>query len=135
MCSWEGGFLVVQDQPQGWILEAAQFHGPNVVSCEVITNGKRTQIISAYILPSTLEHLPDLKEALTCFQDQDPIFIGEISNDIGKSQNPFSQQVADLLVGFSLMDLLLHFQKRWQYQHMTMWPQLIQGRLMWEIIH
>ena len=61
--------MLFWDGPQGCSVEATQFHGTNVVSCEVITDGKRTPIIGAYLPPSTLDHLPDLEEALSCFWD------------------------------------------------------------------
>ena len=65
----QGGVcLVVRDQPQGWIVEATTFHGPNRVSCKVITDGKHTLIIGVYLSPSTFEHLQDWEEALTRFR-------------------------------------------------------------------
>ena len=82
-----------------------------VVSYKVIADGKRTPIIGSYLPPSTLGHLPDLEEARTRFWDQDPIVIGNLSADIVKSQNSRSQQVADLLMEFSMMELLLHFRQ------------------------
>ena len=57
----QGGVsLVVQDQPKGWIVESVQFHGPNVVICEVVASNKQTLLIGAYLPPSTIEHLPEL---------------------------------------------------------------------------
>ena len=102
-----GVCLVIQDWPQGWSVYSTRFHGPNVVSYKVITNRKRTPIIGAYLLPSTLEHLPDLEEALTLFLYQDPILVGDISANIGQSQNPRNQQVVDLLIarGLGLADI------------------------------
>ena len=111
----QGGVcLVVQDQPQGWSIDVARFHGTNVVSCKVITEVQCNLIIGAYLLPYTLEHLLELEEALACFQDQYPIVIGYLSANIGKPQNPRSQQIADLITKSGLMDLLHHFQQRWK---------------------
>ena len=58
--------------------------------------------------PSTLEHFPDIEEALARFWDQDPIVLGYLKSNIGKYQNPHSQQVADTLMGIELVDLLWH---------------------------
>ena len=58
--------MLFWDGPQGCSVEATQFHGTNVVSCEVIP-GKRTLLIGAYLPPSTLDHLTDLAEALKHF--------------------------------------------------------------------
>ena len=82
------------------------FHRPNVVICNVIT-GKCNLSIRAYLSPSTLEHLPDLLEALTCFHDQYPILLGGLNNNI-QSENPCSQQVSELLVEFRLVYLCHH---------------------------
>ena len=45
-----------------------RFHVPNVESCNVITI-KMTPLIGAYVPPTTLEHLLELVEELTHFQD------------------------------------------------------------------
>ena len=55
----QGGVgLVVREWLQGWSVESTRFHGPNVVSCEVISGGKQNPLVRAYLLLSTLEHLP-----------------------------------------------------------------------------
>ena len=56
--------------------------------------------------PYTLEHLPDLEEALARFQYQDPIVLGDLNSDIIQAQNPCSQHPADLLMGFGLVYLI-----------------------------
>ena len=59
----QGGVgLVVREN--GWSVNFTQFHGSNVVSCEVVTSGKRTPIIGAYLPPSAMDHLTDLGEDL-----------------------------------------------------------------------
>ena len=74
----QGGVeLVVQYQPKGWSVELTRFQSPNMVSYEVATNIKRTLIISAYLPPSTLEHSPELQEALTRLRDQATILLGD----------------------------------------------------------
>ena len=89
-----------------------------------------TLIIGACLPPYTLDHLLYLKEALTLFQDQDPMVLRDLRADIGQSQNPRSHQVADLLMDFRQMDLLHHFRQRGRFWHMNTWYQMIQGRLM-----
>ena len=57
----QGGVcLFIQYQTQGWNIESICFRGKNAVRCEVVTDRKRTPIIGAYLLPSTLDHLQDL---------------------------------------------------------------------------
>ena len=59
-----------------------------MVICEVITD-KKTPLTGTYLPPSTLEHLTDLEEALTHFQNQEPIVLGDLNTNI-QSQNPRS---------------------------------------------
>ena len=103
-----GVCLVVRDQLQVWSVESTRFHRPNVVSCEVITDRKRTPIFGKDLPPSTLQNLQYLEEALPHFRDKYPIVKGDLSADISKSQNPRSHKVADLLMRFELMELILH---------------------------
>ena len=72
------------------------FHGPNVVTCEVITR-KWTLLIGAYLPNSALEHLPDLAEALTCFWKQETIMLGDLNDDI-QDQNYRIQQVTEQMM-------------------------------------
>ena len=58
--------------------------------------------------------------------------IEDLRVDIGKPQNPHIQKVADILMGFGLMDLLIHFHKCWRYRHMKTWTWVIQVRVMRE---
>ena len=91
--------MIVQDQSQVWSIDLTRFHGPNVAICEVVTS-KRTQLIGAHPPLSTLEHLPDLAEALTKFYHQNPILLGDLN-----AHNSFSHQAIDMLMEFGLMDL------------------------------
>ena len=68
-----------------------------MVSCEIVTWLTRNPLVGAYLLPSTLEHLPDVKEALQWFKGQDIIFLGDINVDLDDAQSLQSQRVADLL--------------------------------------
>ena len=80
-----GASLVVQDQHQGWSIELTRFRCLDVVSCKVAADGKRTPPIGAYLPPSTLEHLPELEEALTQSGDQEMIVLGDLNGNIVQS--------------------------------------------------
>ena len=82
MVEIRGGGLFIRDQPKGWRVNSTRFHGPNMVSCEVVAGSKRTPLTGAYLPPSRLEHLPDLEEALTRFQYQYPIMLGDLNVNI-----------------------------------------------------
>ena len=49
----------------------------------------------------------------------DPIVLGDLNANIGQVHNPHSQQVADMLMYFKLVDLLHHFRQRWQLLQMN----------------
>ena len=102
------------------------------MSCDVVTDRKQILLISAYLTPSTLEHLLDLWEALTRFWNQSHIVLGDPNSDIGQAQNPWSQQLLYLLMGFGLVELLRHFWHCWWFRNLNMWYQVRQGRLLWE---
>ena len=62
------------------------------------------------------------------FRDLDPIVIGYFSANIGKPQNPCSQQVADLMTEFGMIDLLHHLLQCWRYRYMKTRTRERQGR-------
>ena len=62
----------------------------------------------------------DWEEAMTRFRYQDAILFGEPDENIGQSQNPQIQQVADILMEFGMVELLHHFRKLWRFRHMKM---------------
>ena len=120
--------MVVWDQPQVRNIDATPFYRLNLVSFKVVTDQKWSQIIGAYLLPSTLELVLYLEEALTRFRYQDTTVVGYLSANIRKVQNPCSQQVADLLMEFRLMELL-HLPQRGRFRHVKTSSRVIQGRL------
>ena len=64
--------MIIREKPQVWNINSTRFHGPNMVSCKVITR-KSTPLIRAYNPLFPLDHLQYLAEALTHFGDQDTI--------------------------------------------------------------
>ena len=78
-----------------------------MVSREIVTGLTRTPLFGAYLLPSILEHLPYLEEALQRFRDT--IALGDQNVDLNKARSLRSQLVADLLTEYGLIDLVRHF--------------------------
>ena len=54
-----------------------------MVRCDIITGLTRTPLVGAYLPLLTLEHLPDLDEALKRFRD--PIVLGDLNMDLEKA--------------------------------------------------
>ena len=82
--------LVVRGQTDGQSVELKRFHGLNVVSCEILSVRQQASLIRAYLPLSTIEHLPDLEEALKRFMGNDSIVIRYLNVIIGRLQNPRS---------------------------------------------
>ena len=111
-------------------MESTRFHGTNVVSYEVVSTGKRTPLVGSYAPPSTLEHLPDIEEDLSRFRYQYPIVLGDLNTYIGQAQNPRSQQFADMLMDFSLVELIRHLCQCLRFQHLKVRSWVRQVRLL-----
>ena len=61
--------LIRREKPVRWVIDSTRYHGPNVISCKLVTGLTRTPLVSAYIPLSTLDHLPYLEKALKYFKD------------------------------------------------------------------
>ena len=100
-----------------------------MVSCKLVTRLIRTPLVGAYLPPSTLEHLPDLEEALKRFKD--PIVLGGLNVDLNKARILRSQQVADLIVEYGLIYLVSHYCQRHRFRNLKTWSQVQQGTVLW----
>ena len=83
-----GVCLVMRKRPELWIVKSMRFHGPNMVIYEIVSGAHQTFIIKKYLPSSTIDHLPDLEEALNRFPGREPIVMGDLDADIGILQNP-----------------------------------------------
>ena len=83
--------LVTRERPVGWVIESMCYHGPNVVSCKIVTGLTLTPLVGAYVPPSTLEHLTGLQKALQ--RCRDPIFLGDLNMDLDKARSLHIQRV------------------------------------------
>ena len=63
--------------PVGWGIESTRYHRMNVVGCKIVTRLTQTPLVGAYLPPSTLEHLPNLEEALR--RSRDPIVYRDLN--------------------------------------------------------
>ena len=79
-----GVIIVLQELTERWIVESTLFHGPNIVSDELVYGDHITLLIRRYLPPSTLDHLPDLEDALNRFLGRDIVVLGDLNADIGR---------------------------------------------------
>ena len=96
--------MVTRERTVRWGVDFMRYHGPNVVSCKIVTRLARTPLVKLYLQPSMLEHLPNLDEALQCFRD--PIVMFYLNADTNKARSTWRQSVLALLVEYRLIDLV-----------------------------
>ena len=126
---YQGGFgLVTRERLVGWGIESKRYHGPNVVSCEIVTGLTWIPLVGAYLPPLTLEHLPGLEEALHCFMV--PIALGDLNVDLDKARSLRIQRVSDLLAEYILIDLVRHFRQRRRFRDLKNWSQAQQETIL-----
>ena len=114
--------LVVRKRQEGWSVELTRFHGPNMVSCEIVSGWHHTLLVGMYLPPSTLNRLLVLEEALNRFPGRNSIAIGYFNVDSVRLQNPWSQQVVGFLAYFGMVNLLSTFKQRLCFLRMkTCW--------------
>ena len=65
------------ERPVRWEIDSTRYHGPNVVSYELVTRLIRTPLIGTYLPLSTIDHLPDMEEALKLCKDS--IVLGDLN--------------------------------------------------------
>ena len=113
----------------GWILELTRFHGPNVVSYEVFRGTSRTPVIGAHLPMITLDHLPDLKEALERYRSQDLILMGNLNMYLDEAQNLRSHLVIDMLTEFALINLMSQ-SRQVRLRLLKTWAKVLQGTVL-----
>ena len=68
--------IIIRKRPEVWDIDSTQFHEPKVVRFEFISGIQQAFRIGYYLPRTTLDHLPDLKEALNRFLGREPIVLG-----------------------------------------------------------
>ena len=114
--------------PVRWGIESTRYHGPNLISCKIVTGITWNPLIGAYLPLSTLENLPDLEEALQRFRD--PIILGDLNMDLDDVRSPRSQQVAYLFEEYVLIDLVRNFLQLRRFRNLKTWSQVWQGTVL-----
>ena len=72
-------------RPVGWGIESTCYNNLNVVSCEIVTELTRNQLVGAYPPPLRSEHLPVIDAALQRFRY--PILLGDLNVDLEKARS------------------------------------------------
>lgn len=110
-------------------VEAEQRQGPNVLSFQIVTGGRRFACIGAYVyVPpgkvDTLEFIERAWESLP--RHAKLLLLGDLNVDL---QDPRvgREAVADLVASLRLFDMVRHFQPHRKFRHGKTWRQLREG--------
>ena len=99
--------LYTRERSKGWDIDSTYSHGTNVVSCKIVSGLQLTPLIGVYPPLTTLNHLPDLDEAVNIFPGRYPTIMGDLNADASQMKSSLNHQVADFLDSFEMVDLLL----------------------------
>ena len=127
----QGGIaLISRTGADNWHVESQLRHGPNVISCILVSGHKHTPVIGAYLAPSHLNDLPHLEAALARFKDSKaaPLVLGDLNVNLSDLSKPRTAQVSATIMAYGLEDMLLHFRQRHKLRHLKTWWQHRNGQ-------
>ena len=126
----QGGVaLVYRDSPY-WQVESAIFHGPNVISAEIVSGNKRYGIVGAYVPPKDSTTSVHISAALDRFpRRRDLILVGDLNIDLDSPESERDMEIAQLLADFSLRDMHHHFKTG--RRRSSTWHQKRKGEIVW----
>jgi exonuclease III len=113
-----------------WHIEAAQRHGPNVLSCLLVSGSKSTPLIGVYLPPNSLDDLPYLTAALARFHNlkTSPIVLGDLNTDLSDLTNSRATAIGAVLSNNDLHDMLPMFRQRPTFKGLFTWRQRQLGK-------
>ena len=110
-CTQGGAALVYKDSPYLQV-ESALFHGPNVISAEIVSGNKSYGIVGAYVPPKDSTTLVHIAAALDRFQRRkNVILVGDLNIDLHSPESERDMEIAQLLTDSGLCDMHYHFKK------------------------
>jgi hypothetical protein len=107
----QGGIALIFTNSLYFQIKSQQKHGPNVISCILVTGTHRYLIIGAYIpRPTDTTTLYYISKASECFVGQPNILMGDINVDL-QTQTPTNcdTEIMALLSMLGLEDMSTHF--------------------------
>ena len=115
----QGGVAFFYRDAECFVVESVVKHGPNVISCELVSGSIRQPIVGAYIPPTDSTTLEYIGQALNRFRDNynRPILMGDLNVDLTTPRGERATQIAALLSDAGLEDMLPHFRQRRAFGH------------------
>lgn len=125
----QGGVALFYKNSPDWQVESVRYHGPNVISFQLVAASRRWGVVGAYIPPSDLDTVEFITQAFEALpRALPPILLGDLNVDLDNPRDERGQAIATEMAGLGLEDLLLHFRQRRGFRHGMTWMQHRDGR-------
>ena len=129
----QGGVaLFWKENNDRYMIESVRGHGPNIVSCILVTGEQRWKAVGMYCPPSeddgaTLHHL---QEALASSGSMPIILGGDLNVDLlASGRSARDTEIATVLASYGLDDMSRHFLQRTKHRRRWTWKQRREGRV------
>lgn len=120
----QGGIALVHRQGENWQVESEKCHGPNTISFELVSGGKRFSCVGTYIPPKDTTTIMHVVQAFERLPNQPRILLGDLNVDLltQEQQDDRAATIAEAVTELSLsVDYVSHFKQRRQYRDKTTW--------------
>jgi hypothetical protein len=126
----QGGMALAYRESRHWLVESVQRHGPNVMSCILVTGRRRQPLVGAYIPPADVSTIGYIETALDRFTEGPaPLLLGDLNVNLRAPTGAREAQIAAMVASYGLNDMLLHFKQRRRYRDGATWRQTRQGEV------
>jgi hypothetical protein len=106
----QGGIALIFTNSLYFQIESQQKHGPNVISCILVTGKRQLPSIGVYIPPTDTTTLTYISEASKRFTGKPIILLGDINVDLWTiTPSNRDTEIMALLATFGLEDMSTHF--------------------------
>ena len=108
----QGGVaLIYREHSNQWAIEGIRRHGPNVISCTLVSGRCRWSIVGGYIPPSDVmgATLHFIQEAVETRVKHPIIFLGDLNVDFRAPRDPRDEEIVTGLMSWGLVDVSDHF--------------------------
>ncbi|HEY9815724.1 MAG TPA: endonuclease/exonuclease/phosphatase family protein, partial [Candidatus Obscuribacterales bacterium] len=129
----QGGVALIYKDSAYWQIESLRKHGPNVISCELVSGFQRRPLVGAYIPPSgnyrlTLAAIDQAMDRFTPEERLRAILLGDLNVNLASPQGARAVEIATALDTHGLEDLVPHFYQRSRFGYGTTWRQCRNGQ-------
>ena len=122
----QGGIALVYQTSSHWQIESEMRHGPNVLSCWLVTGANtRIPIVGAYVPPNDFNTVDQyISQAFERFPaGAKPLLLGDLNADLADPRSPRDAEMAATMAAYGLEDMLQHFQQRRRHRRRHTWRQ------------